>query len=107
MYDYENGDVQYDAYLTLDEAVHGTHRAYAFHTPAGHPYSVSVALPCGVRTNDYVVIAGQGGPAKQGSHRGDLWIKIHIVADYLIGADQHHTVSLALMAAATRHFQPI
>jgi DnaJ-class molecular chaperone len=65
-------DATYHITLAAAEARMGTIHVLTFHGPDGQPYDITVPIPPGSRSGDYIRIAGAGGPSVDGTRRGDL-----------------------------------
>ena len=70
------GDVVYPLTISRAELESGTRHSAQFHTPGGEPYSVTIELAPGTAHGTQIVIAGAGGPAREGNGRGDLIVLV-------------------------------
>jgi len=79
--DYEQGDVVYETTISHEEARTGARRTFAFHAPTGDIRTITVDIPAGVRSGDFVCVPGAGGPARSGDCYGDFYARICVVAE--------------------------
>lgn len=96
------GDVCYTAYISDEEARCGTTRTWAFHTAAGQVRAVTIAIPAGVRSGDYVVAGGRGGPDQAGQGYGDFWVAVQVGGAAVSTASGYASATEALAVAGQR-----
>ncbi|MBC8162971.1 MAG: J domain-containing protein [Roseiflexaceae bacterium] len=72
-------DAEHAADITLEEAFHGSTRAFSFQNPNGQPRRIDVKIPPGADTGTRVRVAGEGGPGMGGGRRGDLFIVVRVL----------------------------
>jgi curved DNA-binding protein len=70
------GDVQAAVEISLDEAFHGTRKAFTLE--GQEQRQLDVRIPAGVRTGQRVRVAGEGGGGAGGASRGDLYLEITV-----------------------------
>ena len=68
-------DFEQPVEVTLEEASHGTMRALQ-----RDGQRIEAKIPPGVKTGSRVRMAGQGGPGRGGGPRGDLYLRIRVLA---------------------------
>ena len=68
-------DFEQPVEITLEEAFHGTTRVLQ-----RDGQRIEVKIPPGVKTGSRVRMAGQGGPGMGGGPRGDLYLRIRVLA---------------------------
>lgn len=75
----------YDASATItisdEEARSGTVRPLSFHSADGRPYTIAVTVPPGTAYGARLRLKGRGGPSRDGTQRGDLYVTIVIDVD--------------------------
>lgn len=95
-------DVEQAVDLTLDEVLHGTTRTVAIGGARGGR-RFEVKIPAGVKDGSRVRVAGEGGAsARSGGPRGDLYLRVRVVADARFERkedDLQTTVSVPLTTA--------
>ena len=75
-------DVEYPIVITAFEAQHGTQRSLMFHNRCGQLETLSITIPAGVPDGAHLCCRGQGGPNRAGTHHGDLYVHVLIVATW-------------------------
>lgn len=78
--DFFAGDVEYTITLTPAQALAGADHTLRFHNAQGQPYDVVVTVPPGTRHGARIVIPRAGGPARDGTGRGDLIVVVRVAA---------------------------
>jgi curved DNA-binding protein len=78
-------DIDFDAELTLEEALRGTEREVLLTGPEGHEERIRVRVPAGVEDGQRVRVRGKGQDGPGG--RGDLMIRCHIRAHPIFKRD--------------------
>jgi curved DNA-binding protein len=69
-------DVEALVEITLEEAFHGTTRAFQI-----GDRRIEAKIPAGVRSSSRVRLAGQGGPGAAGGPAGDLYLGVQVAPD--------------------------
>ncbi len=76
-------DVEADLLVSLEEALHGSHRRVTLkrpdHTGTGtRTDSYNVRIPPGVHEGQRIRLAGQGEPGERGAEAGDLYLRVRL-----------------------------
>lgn len=72
------GDVEYQVVITLAQAAAGLTYQAQFHTAAGQPRIVVIAIPPGVLDGTRLCAPGQGGLSADQRSRGDFYLLVRI-----------------------------
>ena len=94
-------DFEQEIQLGLEDAFQGAMRRLTIKHD-GHARTVDVRIPPGVGDGSRVRIPGEGGPGSDGTHAGDLYLRIRIAADSRFertGKDLHTHVAIPLTTA--------
>jgi curved DNA-binding protein len=73
-------DQEADLEISLAEACAGGRRSFTI-TAGASTRTVDVAIPTGVVDGQRIRLAGQGGPGHDGAAHGDLYLRVHVVAE--------------------------
>lgn len=71
--DIKGSDIEYNLYITLEEAAEGTQKNISF-KHRGMNENISVKIPKGMITGKKLRVAGKGEESPYGGRRGDLFI---------------------------------
>jgi curved DNA-binding protein len=74
--------VEYPISITPTEAQYGTQHNVRFHDRYGNPVVVEVLIPADTASGAVLRLAGQGGPNRAGTQRGDLVVRITIGGEF-------------------------
>ena len=72
---------EYPISITRAEAHAGTQRSLVFHDRHGNPVTIVITIPAGTTPGTVFRYAGQGGPNRAGTQRGDLFVRVVVTAD--------------------------
>ena len=97
-------DVQADIMVTLDEVLHGSRRQISLRRENSDKVETyDVRIPPGVRENQKIRLAGQGGSGPGGGPAGDLFLRVNLQQHpefTVAGNDLVHDVTLQPWEAA-------
>ena len=96
-------DIQADILVTLEEALNGSVRQISFRKGRSHKQETfTVKIPKGVREEQLIRLAGQGGSGVAGGQAGDLFLRVRFQQhpDFRVeGADIYHDLELPVYRA--------
>ncbi len=79
LFDAERGaDTEHELEVTLADAYRGTERTIDVRLEHGATRRLSVKVPAGVRDDQRIRLAGQGGTVAGGAPRGDLYLRVKV-----------------------------
>jgi curved DNA-binding protein len=97
-------DVEADIMVTLDEVLHGSRRQISLRRESSDKVETyDVRIPPGVRENQKIRLAGQGGSGPGGGPAGDLFLRVNLQQHpefTVAGNDLVHDVTLQPWEAA-------
>jgi curved DNA-binding protein len=100
----QGADAEATLALTLEEAIRGGPRQFAFADPSsGERKNLSVKIPPGVRTGQRIRLAGRGMAGGNGAEPGDLYLRIEVAPDprfRIDGSDLYTPLAVAPWEAA-------